>query len=222
MSDFIRSLLATRMLEFNRPLLNYMWFDHQPTRSTGDIVFKDQTVKINEQCLDAVLWAPGKVSLAPQLFRDAISFNFTGCVMARYEDRKHHRWAAHIHMDKDKRMDCKHAWCRYINRQKPIGLQMFRPDTDALFQAASSERSLNVKLLGVITSEGACYSIVIAAPQDNPDGMPQQWSVVKLLQHDAPLLAEGYASILQQEDAQTDLKPVWDAFWKSMSCKVLL
>lgn len=68
-----------------------------------------------------------KIAIYPSL-NDAICFNFTGCIMARFRICETY-YVAHIHTDTCQSLDCRKAWADFVPKNKNIidELIMFRP-----------------------------------------------------------------------------------------------
>ncbi len=104
--------------------------------------------------VQAVLWdeMTRKISIYP-VRNDAISFNFSGCIMARFRIHEVY-YVAHIHTDTDRNWDCRKAWADFVLKNENI------IDELIMFKLGSEETgSLNGKCHGIITRNGQCYTI---------------------------------------------------------------
>lgn len=64
--------------------------------------------------VQAVFWdeVTRKISIYP-VRNDAISFNFSGCIMARFRIHEAY-YVAHIHTDTDRNWDCRKTWADFV------------------------------------------------------------------------------------------------------------
>lgn len=106
--------------------------------------------------LSAVIWQPSFVSLIESHY-DAISFEFAGCLMARFKmDGRY--YAAHIHCDQKHQADSRYAWSNFVNlhRNRISELTIFQP-------GHCSNQSKNT--WGIIDRDGTCYSVILEESQ---------------------------------------------------------
>lgn len=160
--------------------------------------------------VQAVFWdeATKKIAIYPVL-NDAISFNFTGCIMARLRICETY-YVAHIHTDRCQDLDCRKAWADFVLKNKNIidELIMFKP-------GSKETEPLTGKCHGIITRSGQCYTIMI-------DPNTNRCSKIHL-HRQTKNSVEGYKEILELAHNQCDynsflkMRDSWELFWNSRS-----
>ena len=106
--------------------------------------------------LSAVLWYRGGISVYESTY-DAISFDFSGCLMARFRmDGRY--YAAHIHCDDNHQNDSRYVWANFMN------LHRNRISDLTIFQPGHCLRKFK-STWGIIESDGTCYSILLEESQ---------------------------------------------------------
>ena len=160
--------------------------------------------------VQAVFWdeATKKIAIYPVL-NDAISFNFTGCIMARFRICETY-YVAHIHTDRCQSLDCRKAWADFVLKNKNIidELIMFKP-------GSKETEPLTGKCHGIITRCGQCYTIMI-------DPNTNRCSKIHL-HRQTKKSVEGYKEILELAHNQCDynsflkMRDRWELYWNSRS-----
>lgn len=160
--------------------------------------------------VQAVFWdeATKKIAIYPVL-NDAISFNFTGCIMARFRICETY-YVAHIHTDRCQDLDCRKAWADFVLKNKNIidELIMFKP-------GSKETEPLTGKCHGIITRSGQCYTIMI-------DPNTNRCSKIHL-HRQTKKSVEGYKEILELAHNQCDynsflkMRDRWELYWNSRS-----
>ena len=156
--------------------------------------------------VQAVFWdeATKKIAIYPVL-NDAISFNFSGCIMARFRICETY-YVAHIHTDRCQDLDCRKAWADFVLKNENIidELIMFKPGSEVT-------GSLNGKCHGIITRNGQCYTIMI-------DPNTNRCSKIHL-HRQTKNSVEGYKEILElahnqyDEESFQQMKKGWKSYW---------
>lgn len=146
-----------------------------------------------------VLWQHGYVSIQPRnAYMDAISFQFSGCIMAAYEYLGN-SYVAHIQRGEYDRLN---AWLNFVrkNRRDISRLVMFRPDAEEWDRVYSlyDTREKDVYLWGVITPRYECYSVCVRDLVNYEDG--KRFSLIFLTHHYAGLGVEAYEPLLETQD----------------------
>lgn len=111
----------------------------------------------------AVLWQEGLVTvLRARKEEDLFSFEFGGCVMARYK-REGSPYVAHIHTDTWAERDCRDAWIDYAAYHGIGRMKLFRPEFPPNRRLPSG-----CEVWGIISAEGNCYSAALSLlPREN-------------------------------------------------------
>lgn len=188
-----------------------IWFDTPPplggsdasipyceeARSRGQdartgFLMKGGEIRICGESVAMVLWYPGAVSTWTAGYRDAVSFDFSGCLMAAYEFGGERR-VAHIQRGENDRLK---DWLDFLrtHRSEISNLVMFRPDADEADRRASQDRS-SYLLWGIITAANECYSLCVRDTADE-----KRFSRVFLIRHDAGVGIDRYGSLLDAPD----------------------
>lgn len=195
-------------------------------------------VQLNNHWLDAVIWAPHFISIHEKLpATDAISFEFSGCVMAVFCLRG--TWySAHIQMGEyDRTLD----WISFIRgrpnerrstermRADLTALGMFRPDGNLLnsipkeFQDSASVNDVvqmyahRPHLWGIITSDGRFVSLCVY-PLDESF---QHFKVLSVERHPLSMDPRFYDSLFDSFQTMEAAKACWDKFWEGHSGEML-
>ena len=105
--------------------------------------------------LSAVKWKEGFITLYESKY-DAISFEFMGCLMARFRFKDKY-YVAHIHCSHNFELDRRKEWSLFMQTYKPYisDLKIFKPGY-FLGNDYSGE------VWGVITRNGRCFSICVS------------------------------------------------------------
>lgn len=168
---------------------------------------------LNNISVGAVFWYERKISIRMiSKAVDAVSFDFSGCAMACFEI-KGMRYVAHIHLREGD--DCRKEWNNFVknNRKLITKFVMFIPD-DYYSGSNKEQEELNKKdycinLLGVISADWKCYSVVLANKFEEPI-----FQVVCIKKHYLPFKLSGYDKILGGSDSFST-KVYWDSFFKN-------
>lgn len=224
--DFIRYLKGHKQCsirsskEGDPKTLSALKTSYAPQSREKHICEYGGTVFISDYELDTVIWGSNFITLQTiGTGRDAISFDFCGCVMAAYLIDG--IWtAAHIHCGPTFDYDRKRTWIRYyLSRQKAISqLKMFQPDYRFY-------RGKGILTWGVITKEGRCYSVYVE-PKDGG----KRFKVRQIREHPVPSTSRSYHTILhpaliEGEDNERNfipLKKAWDDFWSEQEGENLI
>ena len=158
--------------------------------------------------VQAVFWddVTKKIAIYPAR-NDAISFNFTGYIMARFRIYETY-YVAHIHTDTCRNWDCRKAWADFVLQNKNIidELIMFKP-------GSKETEPLTGKCHGIITRCGQCYTIMI-------DLNTNRCSKIHL-HRQTKNSVEDYKEILELAHNQCDdesfqkMKKGWKSYWNS-------
>ena len=159
---------------------------------------------LGELNVQGVFWdeVTKKISVYP-VRNDAISFKFSGCIMARFRIHEVY-YVAHIHTDKDQELDCRKAWADFILNNENIidELIMFKPGSEGTgFPTGGCH--------GIITRCGQCYTVRI-------DPYTNQCSNIHL-HRQTKRRVEDYKEILELARNQCDFKSMkdgWESYWK--------
>ena len=131
-------------------LLRFEGAKTSPKQVPGTNLFlKGTSDFLNNIRVTSVLWERGKITIYPIYdFEDALSFQFSGCIMAKFKFHNQY-YVAHIHVTKDAD-DTRKQWTDLIRNTLGLSeITMFKP----------SEGVYACEILGVITNNGDCYSI---------------------------------------------------------------
>lgn len=114
-----------------------------------NLFLKGVTDSINNVNVTSVLWEPGEITVYPLSdVEDAISFQFSGCIMAKFKCNNRY-YVAHIHVA-DNKTDKREQWIDFLTQTKAISeIIMFKP----------SRGVYAYEIWGIITQDGLCYSV---------------------------------------------------------------
>lgn len=106
----------------------------------------------------AVIWINQMITIHAIGPVDAISFDFTGCVMGTYDLGGTH-YAVHIHaMNQTSR----NTWAQYMTANPGItNLVMFYPDVPGADDVKAQLGVYGVEVMGLITAIGECYTLYV-------------------------------------------------------------
>lgn len=170
-------------------------------------------IRASFQPVDVVKWIAGQVTLfkAPG---DAVSFDFGGCIMARFL-LNGTPYAAHIHTAEpgSKASDQRLAWAQFVNRYGIRDLVMFQPGAEEFEQHGPSRNTL---IWGVITPAQQCYAIYATdeATGKEPIGLYQVHKIVHYPRMGCdrrfydPLLG------MPQNAPFNEVSATWNRFWR--------
>lgn len=186
-------------------------------------------LQINDCQLDSVIWKEGGISIHRMPSRmDAISFDFSGCVMAVF--CLHGIWySAHIHMGGSN--DCTLKWIAFVQQIRPHleALCMFRPNVlrhcvlpekfrfpDSF---ANNEQiyATMAHLWGAVTATGRFVSLCVY-PLDRSF---RRFKVLFVEEHYLGMNPTYYAPLFQPFRSQSEAKREWDVFWRSRTHRLL-
>ncbi len=129
---------------------------------------------------------------------NAVSFQFSGCLMAAFCCNQQY-YIAHIQRGD---ADCMDIWINFIkaNEVNISSLVMFRPDAEAWDRerSALSTKEKSVSLWGLITPERHCYSLCVRDRVSWEEG--RQYSLVFLTRHYAGLAVKNYRELLDSSN----------------------
>ena len=166
----------------------------------------------SQERLDAVLWKPNQVSFIKSK-NDIVSFEFSGCIMAKIRFLDGRTICAHVHCDSESGSDSRKHFAAYLqaNSQNIKSLHAFRPVCgvpDIAHKQFRHPRSV----WGVITKENDCYSIVI-------DKVEQRCILHKIFKHESyGHRVTDYSPLLAFQNADSNFEKCKDDledFWKS-------
>lgn len=128
--------------------------------------------------LDLVFWVPNQISICKSN-RDVMSFNFSGCLMAKYKADNISN-VAHIHCDSDFKDDCRGNFARFLinNKVNSNDLLLFRPLCDSYLYIPPEDSFNRRSVAGIITQENRCYSMVLEY-----DAMNRRCNLVSVYEH---------------------------------------
>lgn len=112
-------------------------------------------------------YSEGEINSCASQGRDVLSAYFSGCIMARY--KRDGEWRV-CHVSTGGENDRKQEWAAIKNDPKVSHVTEFKP---------SDYNQNSQRVLGLITSAGACYSIG-CDPTPNPAGGPMLLKVNQL------------------------------------------
>ena len=106
--------------------------------------------------LSAVKWREGIITLCESKY-DAISFEFQGCLMARFRFKDKY-YVAHIHCSRDFKLDRRKEWSLFMQTYKSYisDLKIFKP---GFFLG----NDYSGEVWGVITKTGHCFTICVSS-----------------------------------------------------------
>lgn len=171
----------------------------------------------NRIMLSAVIWQSSFVSLIESHY-DAISFEFSGCLMARFKmDGRY--YAAHIHCDANRRDDSRYAWSNfiYLHRNRISDLTIFQPG-HCLGKLKNT--------WGIIERDGTCYTVILEESQDG-----ETVEILDIIRHerygsriDDYSILQQFAQIPQGTTGDETFKTQRDKlnnFWKTRTWEVI-
>lgn len=167
----------------------------------------------NDITFQIVKWLNGYITLFESP-KDALSFQFTGCVMARFKWGG--RWyAAHIHNadPTTANLDRRLTWEQFVIRQHINQIVMFQPGANLQDPADNS-----IETWGVITSNQQCYTIY--ARDITPRSGEVQYTIDKIMHHQGMGQDAGfYRQILNHPNGTPykDVRNAWNQFWEHTS-----
>lgn len=110
--------------------------------------------------LDLVFGVPNRISICKSN-RDVMSFNFSGCLMAKYKADNISN-VAHIHCDSDLKYECRGIFAGFLsNKVNSNDLLLFRPLCDSYLYIPPEDSYNRRSVAGIITQENRCYSMVL-------------------------------------------------------------
>lgn len=120
--------------------------------------------------LSAVKWLNGCISLYESKY-DAISFQFQGCLMARFRFKDKY-YVAHIHCSRDFRLDRRKEWSIFIQTYKSYisDLKIFKP---GFFLG----NDYSGDVWGVITRNGRCFTLCVSYSRGD------EWHLESVFEH---------------------------------------
>lgn len=197
--------------------------------------YKWMNLNVSESySIGAVLWQPGKVSFTQEK-KDIISFDFSGCLMARIRFNSGRVVVAHVHTDENQENDTREYFATYLYANRSIiqNIQVFRPVCE-IHDLISEDNTLPRKVCGVITSEAECYSIVLNYNTINMSSKRKlsdkssdsvRYDVHKIYKHElAGFRLNDYKELLSFMDTEISFyerKSRLDTFWNIMKGKEL-
>lgn len=168
-----------------------------------------KTLNIRGYLLDTVKFKYGHVSLF-ETYRDVISFEFGGCVMA-YFQWYNKTFAAHIHNAEASAWGCdqRYNWGDFVRKESVRALNMFQPGSDALEHLARVQ-PFGVCIWGVITADRSCYSIYTEC-QPKTDKL----QLLSIKKHESyGLCTNNYNTLLNLTNrGYANVSGVWNSFW---------
>ena len=110
--------------------------------------------------LDRVFWLSNHISICKSN-RNVMSFNFSGCLMAKYNTSNGY-YVAHIHCDSQLSNDCRSDFVGLlsINQVRSNDLLLFRPLCNSYLYIPEDFRNIR-SVAGIITQNNRCYSMVL-------------------------------------------------------------
>lgn len=203
-SDFIMCIiqdLVNAPIYINCLLKTYV----QVPESNGYSIFRNERVislgASIQNNIDAVYDKAGYITLfkLSKSTNDVISCKFSGCIMARFKYDDEY-YAAHIFTSQEVSIDTKYIWkelcCDGIDSGRITELIMFKPGFGI--------KANNV--IGVITSSGDCYTIVV---NNNPS--TNEVSLYKIVRHNHYGSKPGIYNVILKGDYKDD----WNRFWET-------
>lgn len=198
------------------------------SKIAGRTAHRGDRIQLGSKDVTVVLWHEGLITLQPMSSEtDALSFEFSGCTMARFL-LKGVYYTAHIHTSDEIHYlnDCKDEWIDYVWQQGITVLTMFRPDYLRLPN--------NEECWGLISQEGNCYTIGVELLQDRSNRFFKINSIYQHIGHKhsvfdyLPLLEHGTKLTLEEQKNPNLLKQRfiftrsnWEKFWRDNKIKTV-
>lgn len=201
-----------------------------PAFGIPDLCEKGGRVQLNNHWVDAVIWEYKCISIHEKMPSiDAISFDFSGCVMAVFCLRG--TWySAHIQMGEyDRALD----WIDFIWRERSnlTALGMFRPDMELVDSIPANfwdsnpvsiidpahQYASQAHLWGIITADGRFVSLCVYPLNDSF----QQFRVLSIKEHYLSMDPQYYDSLFGPFQTLEAAKQRWNNFWETRPERLL-
>lgn len=171
--------------------------------------------------ISTVNWMFNEITIWPMGNLDALSFEFSGCVMAAFQWRG--SWySAHIQMGGE--FPRWREWGRFISdiRTQITNLIMFRPDSteqDNIARKYGIRDKEDVRIVGLITTEKECFTLFLT-PLDKTE---KRFKLLAYKQHWASCNIDAYnREILPHQSVlRAGSSAVWHSFFNAMGKSVI-
>lgn len=136
--------------------------------------------KLYDKEINMVIWQEGYITVAMVGHHHTLSFDFSGCCMAKYR-LNGKIYTAHIHCDKVKKKDCRRLFIDYINNKHiSKDFVIFRPlcniDVFKDFHGIS-----NIMTWGLILNNNHCYTLLCV--EEEPVNNEYIYRIVCIIRH---------------------------------------
>lgn len=174
MEDLIKLLKTNQTISLSLEKMRCVESDEKKFIDTGTDV--KLTICEKDFPFKAVMWCP-----TPNIYiseidadKDTISFNFQGCLMARYQNTES-MYIAHIHRDNTPENDTTTLFCQNAAAPNWVVQTIFRPNCDA------ADDKLKDTCWGVISQNGECYTIIVEPIHESENG--GEFRLKKIIHH---------------------------------------